>query len=78
MSSTYTGAPDECSIHWPTKLVDGKCPVCLGGDDFPKAGCSICLGTRVYINSRGLMTSIPCNLCDPDGWDAYLKVRGIR
>jgi hypothetical protein len=25
--STYTGAPDECSIHWPTKLVDGKCPV---------------------------------------------------
>jgi hypothetical protein len=24
--STYTGAPNECNIHWPTKLVDGYCP----------------------------------------------------
>jgi len=24
--STYSGAPDECNIHWPTKLVDGFCP----------------------------------------------------
>lgn len=26
--STYTGAPDECNVHWPTKLVDGECPKC--------------------------------------------------
>ncbi len=25
--STYSGAPDECSIHWPSKLVDGYCLV---------------------------------------------------
>ena len=24
----YTGAPDECSIHWPTKLINGRCPKC--------------------------------------------------
>lgn len=26
---TYSGAPDECSKHWPTKLGEnGKCPEC--------------------------------------------------
>jgi hypothetical protein len=25
--STYSGAPDECNIHWPTKLADGYCPI---------------------------------------------------
>jgi hypothetical protein len=24
----YSGAPDECPRHWPTKLVGGKCPEC--------------------------------------------------
>jgi hypothetical protein len=24
----YTGAPDECNIHWPTKLVNNECPDC--------------------------------------------------
>lgn len=23
----YTGAPDECNDHWPTRLVNGYCPV---------------------------------------------------
>lgn len=26
-NSTYTGAPDECNIHWPTKLENGYCPI---------------------------------------------------
>lgn len=25
---TYSGAPDECSIHYPTKLICGRCPIC--------------------------------------------------
>lgn len=24
MDTTYTGAPDECSLHWPEKI--GQCP----------------------------------------------------
>lgn len=28
--STYSGAPDECSLHWPTKYdANGDCPKCL-------------------------------------------------
>lgn len=27
--STYSGAPDECNIHWPTKYdAKGDCPTC--------------------------------------------------
>lgn len=27
--SMYGGAPDECSLHWPTKFDDkGNCPEC--------------------------------------------------
>jgi hypothetical protein len=29
LDRNYTGAPDECNIHWPTKGVTGECPDCL-------------------------------------------------
>lgn len=29
LDKTYSGAPDECSKHYPEKLVGAQCDICL-------------------------------------------------
>lgn len=35
MEYAYTGAPDECSVHWPTKGVTGYCAECAAENGEP-------------------------------------------
>ncbi len=34
--------------------------------------CSICYGTKKYINSRGRDSGDPCNVCDPEGYSEFV------
>lgn len=40
--------------------------------------CTICNGTKFYVNSRFIQSDVPCNECDPEGWEKYLIEHKIR
>ncbi len=40
--------------------------------------CTVCYGLKVYINSRGVNSGIPCNHCDPEGYAIFVAERKKR